>query len=80
MAAGTETTSSSGDELVVSIRLIEEGALVRWQRDSADESRCTLRWYEEETEEARLLVTAQAQQDYALGEWSGCVRCVRRWR
>ncbi|CAG9113586.1 unnamed protein product [Plutella xylostella] len=33
------------DELEVSVRLIDEGALVRWDRDPMDESRCTIRCY-----------------------------------
>ncbi|KAG6438563.1 hypothetical protein O3G_MSEX000063 [Manduca sexta] len=70
-AATTETetaTDDDGEELQVTIRLIDEGALVRWQRDSQDESRCTLRWYEDEAPDARLLLTAHTHQDYALGE------------
>ncbi|XP_052754731.1 LOW QUALITY PROTEIN: protein borderless [Galleria mellonella] len=54
------------DELEVSVRLIDDGALIRWSRDSSDESRCTVRWYEGSAPGTRLLVTAHTHHDYML--------------
>lgn len=70
-AATTEPTSEAppGDELEVSARLLDEGALVRWRREPSDESRCTLRWFEGEAPGERLLVALHTHHDYALGEW-----------
>lgn len=58
---------TGGGELAVSVRLIEEGALVRWSRAAGDAARCTLRWYDAAEPEHRLLATVATLQDYVLG-------------
>ncbi|KAJ0175368.1 hypothetical protein K1T71_008527 [Dendrolimus kikuchii] len=68
--------SAGGEELQVTVRLIEEGALVRWRRGEAvalEEGpaegagpRCTLRWYEGPAPGTRLLLTAHTHHDYVL--------------
>ncbi|XP_039751277.1 protein borderless-like [Pararge aegeria] len=50
-------------ELDVSVRLIEEGALVRWRGAAGV---CELRWYDDEAPERRLLLAASTPQQYAL--------------
>lgn len=72
MAAATtervEVEAPLSDELEVSVRLLDEGALVRWRREPSDESRCTLRWYEGPPPGERLLAALHTHHDYALGE------------
>lgn len=65
---GAEESAPGGDELEVSVRLLEEGALVRWRRggDPASGSRCSLRWYEGPAPGTRLLLTAHTHHDYVL--------------
>lgn len=62
LAGGGE--AGGGEELQVSVRLLEEGALVRWQRARGDEARCAVHWYEGD----RLLHVAHTYQDHLLGE------------
>ncbi|XP_048480681.1 protein borderless [Plutella xylostella] len=52
------------DELEVSVRLIDEGALVRWDRDPMDESRCTIRCYA--GADRRLVATKSTVENYML--------------
>lgn len=59
--------SSDGGELEVTVRLIDEGALVRWRREPLDTSRCTVRWYEGSAPGDRLLATGHTLHDYILG-------------
>lgn len=59
--------SSEGGELEVTVRLIDEGALVRWRREPRDSSRCTVRWYEGAAPGERLLATGHTLHDYMLG-------------
>lgn len=59
--------ATGGGELAVSVRLLEEGALVRWRRAAGDAARCTLRWYDAAEPEHRLLATVATLQDYVLG-------------
>ncbi|XP_041988064.1 protein borderless [Aricia agestis] len=58
--------TAEDSELPVTIRLLEEGALVRWSRTRADRGRCTLRWYAADEPTHRLLLTAATQLDYIL--------------
>lgn len=70
VAAVTESSGTvplEGEELEVSVRLIDEGALVRWARDVEDDTGCTLRWYLDQGA-PRLLATLRTHEDYALGE------------
>lgn len=82
-AATTEPTVEAlpGDELEVTVRLLDEGALVRWRREPSDESRCTLRWYEGAPPGERLLVALHTHHDYALGECvaAASVALQRSW-
>ncbi|KAM3959595.1 borderless [Aphomia sociella] len=68
VAAVTEASAAVGepDELDVTVRLIDDGALIRWNRDPNDETRCTVRWYEGSAPGARLLATAHTHHDYML--------------
>ncbi|CAH2075807.1 unnamed protein product, partial [Iphiclides podalirius] len=65
-AAATEggSTLDFGEEMEVTIRLIDEGALVRWSRPPLDTSRCTVRWYRGEAREP--IATAHTHHDYLL--------------
>ncbi|XP_062527577.1 protein borderless [Bombyx mori] len=68
VAAVTESSGTvplEGEELEVSVRLIDEGALVRWARDVEDDTGCTLRWYLDQGA-PRLLATLRTHEDYAL--------------
>ncbi|KAI5633249.1 immunoglobulin domain-containing protein [Phthorimaea operculella] len=72
-AGGAETDADDDGSLDVTVRLLDEGALVRWVRAPADESRCTARWYRAETAETdsdapadRLLATMHTHHDYVL--------------
>ncbi|CAH2107882.1 unnamed protein product [Euphydryas editha] len=65
-AAGSASVAAADAELAVSVRLIEEGALVRWSRAPGDPARCTLRWYDASEPEHRLLATVSTLQDYIL--------------
>ncbi|KAJ8731062.1 hypothetical protein PYW08_002475 [Mythimna loreyi] len=69
--------SSDGGELEVTVRLIDEGALVRWQREPHDASRCTVRWYEGAPPGERLLATGHTLHDYMLV--SGAEEGARYW-
>lgn len=62
-----EEFPSTGDELPVSIRLLDEGALVRWERADGESSRCAVRWYEGDA----LLSAIHTHHDYYLGEIIG---------
>lgn len=64
--------SGDGSELEVTVRLIDEGALVRWTRPPRDASRCTVRWYEGAPPGERLLATGHTLHDYMLGESMRC--------
>ncbi|XP_075974455.1 borderless [Anticarsia gemmatalis] len=57
---------AGGDELEVTVRLIDEGALVRWSRAPGDTSRCTVSWYEGAAPGERLLATGHTHHDYML--------------
>ncbi|XP_068632528.1 protein borderless [Battus philenor] len=68
-AAGTESAAGAvsaedGEEMAVSVRLIDEGALVRWSRAPADRSRCTVRWYRGQARAP--LASAHTHHDYLL--------------
>ncbi|XP_049696319.2 protein borderless [Helicoverpa armigera] len=67
-APTTEESAGSGDgaELEVTVRLIDDGALVRWRREPLDQSRCTVRWYEGAAPGERLLATGHTLHDYML--------------
>lgn len=65
-ATAVATDYTSSDELEVTVRLIDEGALVRWRRDPLDTSRCTVRWYEGAAPGERLLATGHTLHDYML--------------
>ncbi|XP_038215044.1 protein borderless-like [Zerene cesonia] len=62
---GAEPGAEPSDvrELDVSVRLLDEGALVRWAPRAP--ARCALRWYREEPERT-LLATAHTHHDYIL--------------
>ncbi|KAL0830943.1 hypothetical protein ABMA28_001842 [Loxostege sticticalis] len=66
-AAPTEAAEpgAGGDELEVSARLLDDGALVRWRGAGAGE-RCVLRWYSGPSPGDRLLATAHTHHDYML--------------
>lgn len=66
-AAGAEAEGGEGEPLEVSVRLLDDGALVRWRRARGDVTRCTLRWYEGAPPGERLLATAHTHHDYMLG-------------
>ncbi|CAH0581057.1 unnamed protein product [Chrysodeixis includens] len=69
--------SSDGGEMEVTVRLIDEGALVRWRREPRDTSRCTVRWYEGAAPGERLLATGHTLHDYMLV--SGAEEGARYW-
>lgn len=56
----------SVDELDVTVRLLDEGALVRWSREPPESGRCTVRVYEDE----RPVQVVHTSHDYALGKCS----------
>lgn len=64
---GASGESADVGDLEVTVRLIDEGALVRWRRDPSDATRCTLRWYEGAPPGERLLATGHTLHDYMLG-------------
>lgn len=66
-----------GGELEVTVRLIDEGALVRWRREPGDASRCTVRWYEGAAPGERLLATGHTLHDYMLV--GGAAEGARYW-
>ncbi|CAH0714045.1 unnamed protein product, partial [Brenthis ino] len=66
VTSGVVSSVAAPDEMSVSVRLIEEGALVRWSRAAGDAVRCTLRWYDASEPDHRLLATVTTQQDYIL--------------
>ncbi|XP_045534516.1 protein borderless [Papilio machaon] len=53
-----------GEEMEVTVRLIEEGALVRWSRAPHDHTRCSVRWYRGEARDP--LAAAHTHHDYLL--------------
>lgn len=61
---GAEEAAGAGGPLEVGVRLLEEGALVRW---AGGGGRCTLRWYDAAEPAHRLLATVTTQLDYVLG-------------
>ncbi|XP_072938896.1 protein borderless isoform X2 [Epargyreus clarus] len=75
-AAATTETVATGDpgdlgELEVTVRLLEEGALVRWraagaEAGAADGARCAVRWYRDAAPAPQLLSTAHTHHDYIL--------------
>ncbi|KAJ2942516.1 hypothetical protein O0L34_g1980 [Tuta absoluta] len=69
-AAAGEGDGGQADEgeLDVTVRLLDEGALVRWRRAPADESRCSVRWFRAESDAPadRLLATMHTHHDYVL--------------
>lgn len=69
VAAVTEggATVDFGEEVEVTVRLIDDGALVRWSRPPHDSSRCTVRWYRGETREP--VSTVHTHHDYLLGAY-----------
>lgn len=67
-AASGDADGAGTEELEVSVRLLEEGALVRWKRARGDTARCSVHWYEGD----RLLDVAHTYQDYLLGEYLIC--------
>lgn len=70
VTSGVVGSVAAPDEMSVSVRLIEEGALVRWSRAPGDAARCTLRWYDASEPDHRLLATVTTQQDYILGSYA----------
>jgi hypothetical protein len=68
------TGATGAGELEVSVRLLDDGALVRWSRAAADRSRCALRWYAGAPPGDRLLAVGDAPHDYVLGELDACKR------
>lgn len=78
-AGGATGAATGGAELAVSVRLIEEGALVRWSRAPGDAARCTLRWYDAAEPEHRLLATVTTLQDYILGASEAKYYFTRSW-
>ncbi|KAF9411713.1 hypothetical protein HW555_009579, partial [Spodoptera exigua] len=64
---GASDEGAEGGDLEVSVRLIDEGVLVRWRREPADASRCSVRWYEGAPPGARLLASGHTLHDYMLG-------------
>lgn len=68
VAGVTGVAGPLGGELEVSVRLIDEGALVRWRRADADRSRCSVRWYRGAAPGEHLLATYHTHHDYLLGE------------
>ncbi|CAG4961810.1 unnamed protein product [Parnassius apollo] len=82
-AAATDSTVTADAEEVmeVTVRLIDEGALVRWSRAPLDDSRCTVRWYRGDARE--LLASWHTHHDYLLvgsveegAEYEARVQCV----
>lgn len=73
-AAPTEAAEpgAGGDELEVSARLLDDGALVRWRGAGAGE-RCVLRWYSGPSPGDRLLATAHTHHDYMLSTYTRVV-------
>ncbi|CAB3224104.1 unnamed protein product [Arctia plantaginis] len=61
-----EAEMTGGEELEVTVRLIDEGALVRWRREPHDSSHCSVRWYEGAPPGERLLATSHTNHDYML--------------
>ncbi|CAH1646879.1 unnamed protein product [Spodoptera littoralis] len=74
---GASSEGVDGGDLDVTVRLIDEGALVRWRRDPTDGTRCTLRWYEGAPPGERLLATGHTLHDYMLV--SGAEEGARYW-
>lgn len=70
-AGSAAEEGAGGDELAVSVRLLDEGALVRWERGADDAARCSVRWYEGDT----LLSAQHTHHDYFLGERYNVSRC-----
>lgn len=58
----------SDGPLEVTVRLLDDGALVRWRRAPGDASRCTVRWHEGPAPGIRLLAAVHTHHDYVLGE------------
>ncbi|CAK1601459.1 unnamed protein product [Parnassius mnemosyne] len=82
-ASATESTMTADaeEEMEVTVRLIDEGALVRWSRAPLDDSRCTVRWYR--GDERELLASWHTHHDYLLVgsveegvEYEARVQCV----
>ncbi|XP_052739432.1 protein borderless [Bicyclus anynana] len=82
-APATDAAAPWGAEepLEVSVRLVDEGALVLWRGAGAGAG-CELRWYEDAAER-RLLAVQRAPSDYALvraleegGRYWAAVRCA----
>ncbi|XP_013174984.1 PREDICTED: protein turtle-like [Papilio xuthus] len=61
---GGDDGNGEDGEMEVTVRLIEEGALVRWSRAPHDDSRCSVRWYRGEARDP--LAAAHTHQDYLL--------------
>ncbi|XP_032515574.2 protein borderless isoform X1 [Danaus plexippus] len=74
--------SGTLDELGVTVRLIEEGALIRWSRAPGDDTLCSVRWYDTDEPQHKLIAVFSTHQDYILvspvvegaGYWAG-VEC-----
>ncbi|XP_013187242.2 protein borderless isoform X1 [Amyelois transitella] len=65
--AGAAASAPPGGELEVNVRLIDEGALIRWSGAEAGVAGgCSVRWYEGSAPGERLLQSVQAQHDYLL--------------
>lgn len=78
-ASGEEDGGGGGGALEVTVRLLDDGALVRWRREPGDASRCTVRWHEGPPPGDRLLAAVHTHHDYVLGECPSRVSCpVRR--
>ncbi|CAG9578047.1 unnamed protein product [Danaus chrysippus] len=66
-------------ELGVTVRLIEEGALIRWSRAPADDALCSVRWFDTDQPQHKLIAVFSTHQHYILvvegaGYWAS-VEC-----